>query len=500
VFVVAGEDGGVRMWSLHGTKSDAAEAKFENVFRHGSTVFHASFSPDGLLLVTTSRDRTARVWDLATGDLVVPPLYHSTTVNWASFNKGGTKVVTAGRDIRVWSLETGNPRPEDLETKGQPNYIGCSEDGSWVFLKETVRNEEVIRAWKISDGLAKLQNLPGKLAKQAAQISCAAVSPKGDRLVVARTLSKAAKRSGPEVETVLESWDWTTGPAKELLQVDGPINFVAFSPGGRYLVFAGKNTDATGYAQVWDLLNERCQGKMLTHFEMIKHAAFGSTGPAADPDQLDSLRLVTASVDDTAQVWQVKDSSRVGKLLRHTADVLHAAFDSTGKYVVTSSADLSATVWDVEQAKKVRTLSHPNQVKQARFSPDGWQHVVTAGSDGATRVWHLVESQPSKGKETQQPENVAELVALLRQGGNVDFAAFVDAGKAVVTVGHSSLLLSDENSKVPVQVRKWYLAAEKETDANWIDLLSARRVERGNLEPLDPKELVEMWKKQQGGR
>ena len=38
---------------------------------HGSSVVAAAFSPDGGQIVTGSNDNTARIWDAATGNLVI---------------------------------------------------------------------------------------------------------------------------------------------------------------------------------------------------------------------------------------------------------------------------------------------------------------------------------------------------------------------------------------------------------------------------------------------
>jgi WD40 repeat protein len=58
-------------------------------------------------VVTVSRDKTARVWDAATGKPLGPPLAHQEKVVSAAFSPDGTRVVTASGDqtARVW--ETG---------------------------------------------------------------------------------------------------------------------------------------------------------------------------------------------------------------------------------------------------------------------------------------------------------------------------------------------------------------------------------------------------------
>jgi hypothetical protein len=56
-------------------------------------------------VVTASGDKTARVWDAATGAPIGKPLQHEGSVNSASFSPDGARVVTASTDktARVWT-------------------------------------------------------------------------------------------------------------------------------------------------------------------------------------------------------------------------------------------------------------------------------------------------------------------------------------------------------------------------------------------------------------
>ena len=60
---------------------------------HGDRVTSVAFSPLGTLLATTSRDQIARIWSLATNE-VVQSLQHNSEVNDGAFSPNGRWLVT----------------------------------------------------------------------------------------------------------------------------------------------------------------------------------------------------------------------------------------------------------------------------------------------------------------------------------------------------------------------------------------------------------------------
>jgi WD40 repeat protein len=75
---------------------------------HTSWISSVTFSPDHTHVLTASHDRTARVWDMSTGDGIILR-DHTGEVTSARFSADGTLVVTTSGDnaIRVWDATTG---------------------------------------------------------------------------------------------------------------------------------------------------------------------------------------------------------------------------------------------------------------------------------------------------------------------------------------------------------------------------------------------------------
>jgi WD40 repeat protein len=145
------------------------------------------------------------------------------------------------------------------------------------------------------------------------------------------------------------------------------------------------------------------------HEDFIRHAAFSPDG----------TRIVTASDDKTARVWDARTGIELAVLSGHDDRVTCASYSPDGARIVTASADKTVRIWDARTGTQLAMLSgHADGVASAAFSPDG-THIATASADKTARVWDA---------------RTGELLTVLSgHGDRVESVAFSSDGTRIVT-------------------------------------------------------------------
>jgi WD40 repeat protein len=102
----------------------------------------------------------------------------------------------------------------------------------------------------------------------------------------------------------------------------------------------------------------------------------------------------------------------IAVLRGHEAEVNSAVFSPAGSRIVTASWDRTARIWDAASGREIAVLrGHKDTVYSAAFSPDG-SRIVTASSDGTARIW---ETMPAKGLLTEACARLAGVTKLTRE-------------------------------------------------------------------------------------
>src|SRR5579871_5296027 len=113
---------------------DTARPEITPPIPHSGIIHAISFSPDGAFVATSSSDRTIKLWDARTRQLLRTFQGHTRDVRSVAFSPNGTTLVSGGEDgtVRLWDPKTGQVL-RTFSGHASPVYaVAFSPDGTQV--------------------------------------------------------------------------------------------------------------------------------------------------------------------------------------------------------------------------------------------------------------------------------------------------------------------------------------------------------------------------------
>ncbi len=407
-----------------------------------------AFSPDGDRALTGSEDKTARLWDTATGK-ELRRFDHSGGVEAVAFSPDGKHIVTGTKrgpkgagtgEGRIWDAVTGDsvhvlPGHSDVtavaySSDGKTALTGSKDQGTAGHLWDTATGESkrILFGQNKHIGVSALAFSPdsalvltGSTDHRARLLDARTGEPKqtfmghnGPVHAVAFSADGRRVLTGGGDHTA-RLWDAATG--KELLRLVGhkeSIVAVAFSPDGRLVATGSKNK-----AHIWEVETGRPLVTPESHAHHIIALAVSADG----------RRVVTGSGDragsgdKAARLWDGVSGRGLFLLSGHKGAVTGVAFSRDGKLAATGSADRLVRVWDADTGRLRRVLhgTRGAAITSVAFAPDD-RRLVVGRADSAVLVWDA-----DSGKE---------VLTLAGPAGPVTAVAISGDGKRVVT-GHA---------------------------------------------------------------
>jgi WD40 repeat protein len=387
---------GFERWTAVRTiAADARAQGFASVLSgHAAAINDTVFTSDGRYLVSSSDDRTLRVWDLERGGSRVLS-GHTDEVWRLQPLPDGRHLISSGKDgtLREWDLETGEGKVfATLSGPVSAMTLGCEDR----CLLAASRKDDVLHVWELGTGAARtfhtgvmgidelLPSPDGEHVFVRGYQFHAAESAIGN---VARGTFQSVKEAGIVWASVftpdgrlftgsstgeLHVWEPASGKGRLLAEKLGTLTALVHIPGGTMLALGRLDGSVS--------LRDITTGQMT---ELQGHEGrITSMHPSAD-----GRFLASGSADRTARLWKL--STREVRILRgareHTLPVL---FSPDSRRLAVASADGEVRLFSVE-AETHRVLSDLRSTQVSlRLSPDG-RRLASLSSNG---TFHLLDA------------------------------------------------------------------------------------------------------------
>jgi eukaryotic-like serine/threonine-protein kinase len=369
----------------------------------------AALSPDGKLMATGSRDEKLRLWDVASGRLLGEH-EHPRPINLVRFSPDGRAVLTACWDnlVRLFDVQTGAELIDALPHRGGVRAVAFSPDGQYVLT-----GSGSSRSDRNSWGEARLWSASGKgpvgpPLRHRFPVGVVAFSPDGSAFLTAN--GEQSMDYYPSVVDFGGAWLWTPPQAEvgPLAVHQVGVSVATFSRDGTRVLSASLD----GTARLWDAST----GETLRNLSRVR--AGGVAWAVFSPDRRTVL-TTTLDANLSPQLWSLDTGKPLGDPLPH-GRVLHAAFTPDGKKLMTAGrgptpGSSEVKVWDVSSGKQVGSMRYNGSIVALALSPDG-RTLILGGTDSTARMWDLAQPKPVRIGELLEHDKTVTAVAISPDG------------------------------------------------------------------------------------
>lgn len=301
---------------------------------HTAEIKSVAFSPDGTKIVSGSRDRTVKIWNVRTGTVIHTLQGHTAKVISVDWSPDGTKIASGGsedRTIQIWNADTGEIYKtlqivRNSNKSGTVNEIAFSPDGTKL---SSCIADGTVKIWDITSGIS-IKTLRDN--RKNHNILSAAWSPDGTKIVC-----------GSNQNGSIQIRDVMSGAALKTFQDQkGPVVSIAWSPDGSKIVSA----HAFNKIHIWDANT----GENLT---ILDNGTDSLRSVAWSPD---GTKIASGGDDRTIRIWNA-NTGEVLKILTINENNIRRIFSTiwspNGTKIASGSEDENVRIWDVSDLAQI---------------------------------------------------------------------------------------------------------------------------------------------------
>lgn len=343
-------------------ESAIREASQKHTFRlngHFKEIFTVQFSPDGKSVISTSKDNSVRVWDVACGKCTTVITGESDYHTSASYSPDGKNIVIASRDnyIHIHDSITGS---EIKRLDGQSFIIESIAYSPNGLRLASVSRDNILQVWDIEKGKSIFEykgtyDFWGP-KYNSNRLNSTIFSPDGNSILIPHN-------------DIIQIWDIENNNSQEIGTCDGKIKKVLYSPNGEYILAVSNNY--TMY--IWIANNKELLRTYKNEEQIIRNVHFANDSSSIYID------YKTGFIK-----WNFVSDVKT----EYDANVfpVQSIYFSKNKIIVAGSRSNELFVKEISIDKCYKTLwGNDNHIISMEYSDDGGR--IISSSSNCICVW-----------------------------------------------------------------------------------------------------------------
>ncbi|TIC11749.1 WD40 repeat-like protein [Wallemia mellicola] len=343
-------------------------------------------------LITGSYDRTARVWNLDTGEELGVLRGHTRGIRTLKFDEAKLITGSMDRTLKIWNWRTG----ECIRTlEGHREGVVCLDFDKTVLASGSA--DATVKVWKFKT--AECFTLRGHRDwVNSVQIWDGQTST-----------SSCTGPSTPEIEQLRESQKilfsasddgcikmWSLGTKECLRNFDshvGQVQDIKMILVDSKTLQVAQNQEEDGSKPKFQRVLDTNESGSLQLFRNASNMNDDASIQSPSVNKVDKIlsestseavpMLVSGALDNTVKLWDVNNGTCARTLFGHIEGIW--SIDADRLRIVSTSHDRTVKVWDTDTGKCLATLvGHAGAVTAVQLSGD---KIVTAGDDRDIRIY-----------------------------------------------------------------------------------------------------------------
>jgi len=341
--------------------ADVFNALIGTLQGHTQSITSLCVGANDACVISASRDKTIKMWDLETGECTATLHGHVNHITSVCITFNSRRIISGSMDklIKIWDIDTGSCNQTLVGHWRGVTSVCVSRDDKHI-ISGSVDNS--IKIWDISKSTC-IRTFTGHTDKVLSV--CISID---NQFIFSASADMSIKR-----------WQFPTGVCDiTLIGHTDAVTHICVTPDAYHLISASWDYSI----KMWNVSSQECIATFVGHADYVEAVCITPNG----------REILSASWDKTVKIWDIKTSTLIATLDGHSHSVFAVCCTLDRSRIISGSSgyvDASIKIYDMNMREVITSKSHhQNRVTAVCITSDNnW--IISGSWDNQVKIWDI---------------------------------------------------------------------------------------------------------------